>query len=167
MHYRLCAWLKNCECCNLDWVLTHDAISFARNMFMHSHALFFFFFSIPRHLFYYISFLLLSLVVSLIWHLRSLFLEEPDISSWFYDSNPKRILMGTSVTRWFTQNVMSLFFIFKTLLYPVCLALEVGNLYVRNPRGVLACLYRSSTPTYMLLIPLFLSLLRYLEEHVS
>ena len=55
---------------------------------------------------------------------------------------------------------------FLDTLLPMRLALGVGNLFVRNPRGVPACLYRSSTPKYTLLIPLFLSLLWYLEEHV-
>ena len=50
-------------------------------------------------------------------------------------------------------------FDFLTLLYSLRLALGVGYLFTRNPRGVPACLYRCSTLTYTLLIPLFLSLL--------
>ena len=40
-------------------------------------------------------------------------------------------------------------------------------LYVRNPRGVLTCSYKSFTSTCMPSIPLYLGLLRYFEEHVS
>ena len=53
-----------------------------------------------------------------------------------------------------------------TLLFDV-LALEDELLYVRNPRGVLMCSYRSFTPTCMTLIPLYLGLLRYFVVHVS
>ena len=49
---------------------------------------------------------------------------------------------------------------------PSLLALRVGDLFVRNPRGVPACLYKSSTPTYMSSIPLFSDLLWFFEEHV-
>ena len=80
--------------------------------------------------------------------------------------NPKRILMRTLVMRRFTLNAMSFCLIFQTFLYIERLALGIGNLFVRNPRGAPACLYRSSTPTYTLLIPLFLSLIQYSEGHV-
>ena len=36
---------------------------------------------------------------------------------------------------------------FQTLLYLMRLALEIGNLFTRNPLDVPACLYMSSTPT--------------------
>ena len=81
--------------------------------------------------------------------------------------NPKRILRRTFVTRQFIQNTKSFCLIFQTHLFPVHLTLEVGNLFTGNPLGVLACLYRSSTLTYMPSIPLSLSLLRYSKEHVS
>ena len=42
---------------------------------------------------------------------------------------------------------------------PNSLALKVGDLFVRNLKGVPTCLYKSSTPTYMSSIPLFSSLL--------
>ena len=114
MHYRLYAWLKIYECCNLDCVLAHDTISFARNMFMHSHVLFFFSFSTPKYLFYCVSFFLLSSLISLIWHLGSLFLQRTrylvmvlhlllifllfPFETGYVIQNPKRILMRTSVT---------------------------------------------------------------------
>ena len=75
--------------------------------------------------------------------------------------------MRTLVTGRSTQNAMSFCLIFQTLLHQERLALGVENLFVRNPRGVLAFLYRSSTPTYKLSIPLFFSLLRYSKEYVS
>ena len=59
----------------------------------------------------------------------------------------------------FIGNALLFYVIFQTLFYLVHLALGVGNLFVRNPLDVPACLYRSSTPTYTLLIPLFPSLL--------
>ena len=114
MHYRLCDWLKICECHSLDCVLTHDAISFSCNIFMHSHVLFFFSFSVPKHLFCCVFFFLLSSLISLIWHLGSLFLRRTrylimvfhllllfllfpfETSSMI--QNPKSILMKTSVT---------------------------------------------------------------------
>ena len=84
----------------------------------------------------------------------------------FVIQNPKRILMRTSITRWFIRNARLSCLISETHLYPVCLALEVRNHSVRNLSNVQTCLYKSSTPTYMRLIPLFLSLLRYSKEHI-
>ena len=56
---------------------------------------------------------------------------------------------------------------FLDTLLPMRLALEVGNLFAKNPLGVPTCLYRNSTPTYTLSIPLFSSLLHYSKEHLS
>ena len=84
----------------------------------------------------------------------------------FVIQNPKRILMRTSITRRFIRNARLSCLISQTHLYPVCLALEVRNHSVRNLSNVQACLYKSSTPTYIRSIPLFLSLLRYSKEHV-
>ena len=84
----------------------------------------------------------------------------------FVIQNPKRILMRTSITRQFIQNTKLSCLISQTHLYSVYLALEVRNHSVRNLSNVQACLYKSSTPTYMRSIPLFLSLLRYSKEHV-
>ena len=81
--------------------------------------------------------------------------------------NPKRILRRTFVTRQFIQNAKSFCLIFQTYRFLVRLTLGVGNLSTRNPLGVLACLYRSSTPTRTPSIPLSLSLLQYFEEHIS
>ena len=56
---------------------------------------------------------------------------------------------------------------FLTLFYPVSFGLEDEILYVRNPWGVLSCLYRSFTPIYTVSIPLYLCLPRNFEVHVS
>ena len=68
----------------------------------------------------------------------------------------------------FVENVCDLGNSFGTPDTPLpgLLALRVGDLFVRNPRGVPACLYKSSTPTYMSSIPLFSDLLWFFEEHV-
>ena len=81
--------------------------------------------------------------------------------------HPTRILRRTFVTRQFIQNAKSFCLIFQTHRFLVRLTLGVGNLSTRNPLGVLACLYRSSTPTCTPSIPLSLSLLQYFEEHIS
>lgn len=173
-----------CECCSLDWVFAHDAFILHVTCSCITMHCSFFFYLFPKHIFCCVSFLFLSFLSFWLWHPKSLFLPRTrslvvvlllllllfplflvEIGSMI--QNPKRILRRTLMTGWFTCNAMSFYLIFQTLLYPKHLALGVANLFVRNPRGVPACLYRSSTPTYMLLIPLFLSLLRYSEEHVS
>ena len=35
MHSGIVWLIISCECCSLDWVFAHNAISFARNLFMH------------------------------------------------------------------------------------------------------------------------------------
>ena len=81
---------------------------------MHSHVLFFFSLSAPKYLFYCVSFFLLSSLISLIWHLGSLFLQRTrylvmvlhllllfllfPFETGYVIQNPKRILMRTSVT---------------------------------------------------------------------
>ena len=77
----------------------------------------------------------------------------------FVIQNSKRVLRRTSAIKRFIWNAMSFCLIFETLLYPVRLALGVGNLCMRNPLDVLPFLYRSLTPTYTLSIPLFPNLL--------
>ena len=150
---------------------------FARHMLMHSHASFLSFFIIPSacsgvFLFFSLIFLLYHprnlslqgtwyLVMVLLLLFLLLLLEIGSVIR-----NSKRILRRTFVTRWFTRNATSFCLIFQTLLYLMHLALGVRNLCMRNLLDVLAFLYRSSTPTYMLSIPLFPSLLWYSEEHV-
>ena len=150
---------------------------FARHMLMHSHASFLSFFilsSACSGVFIFFS------LIFLLYHPRNLSL----LGTWYLIMvllllflllmleigsvirNSKRILRRTFVTGWFTRNATSFCLIFQTHHYPMHLVLEVGSLSTRNPLDVPACLYRSSSPTYTLSIPLLLSLLRYSEEHV-
>ena len=69
---------------------------------------------------------------------------------------PEMTSMGTSLTRQFIRNPKSFCLISQTLFYPVRLVLEVGLLYVRYPRGVSVCSFRSSTPTCTPSLPLCL-----------
>ena len=75
--------------------------------------------------------------------------------------------MITFMTKRFIQNAKTSCLIFQTLPYLLYLALGIGNLSARNPLDVPACLCKSSTPTNTLSISLYLSLLRYSEEHIS
>ena len=125
-------------------------------------------------------FLFFSLLVSWLWHPKSLFLPRTQLdvvvllhllflslillSSMM--QNPKRISLRISMTGWFIQNARSFCLTFQKLLFQVHLALEFWNLYVRNPWGVPVCLSRSSTPTCMPALPLCLGLLQYFEVHV-
>ena len=171
--------VKTCECCSLDWVFAHDAIYFLHVtclcITMHWSFLFF-----PSWASLPIVFSFTLSLSFLLWHPRNPFLRRnwylvmvlPLLFLFLLEigsviQNPKRILRRISTLGWFTWNTKSFYLTFQTLLYPMRLALEVGNLSTRNPLDVLACLYRSFTPTYMSLIPLFLSLLRYFEEHIS
>ena len=58
----------------MDWVFAHDAFIFARNMFIHYHALLFFLF--PKHLFCCVSFFFLSFLSFELWHPKSQFLPK-------------------------------------------------------------------------------------------
>ena len=91
--------------------------------------------------------------------LRLLFLS---LIEWgFMMRTPKRISLRTFVIGRFIRNARSFYLISQTLLFPICIALGVGNLSMRNPWGVPVCSYRSSTPTCMPSIPLSLHLLQY------
>ena len=171
----LCNWLWIVS--NVVWIsfLPMMQFIFACKMLMHSHALFFSF------LLYWacvlVCFCLFS-IVSLLWHPKSLFLLRIQSHIMVFllflfpleicsvIQNPKRILRKNFVTGQFIRNASLFCLIFQTHHYPVCLILEVRSLSTRNPLDVPACLYRSSIPTYMLLIPLFLTLLRYSKEHI-
>ena len=140
-------------------------------------ALFFSF--IPKHLFL-LHLYVCSFLSFLLWHPRNPFLRRTRylvvvlpllllsiLETGSVIQNLKRILRRIFVTNWFIRNGKLLCPIFQTLLYSMCLAVGVGNLSVRNPLNVPACLYRSSTPKYMLSITLSLSLLWYIKEHIS
>ena len=131
----------------------------------------FFFFFFPKHFFLLHPFLLLSPLYFLTMAPQKSTLLKNPISHCGSSSSsslpsllakdkfPKRILMRTLVTRRFIRNTKSFCLTFQTCLFPKRLALRVGNLFTRNPRGVSVCLYWSSTTTYKPSIALFPSLL--------
>ena len=88
------------------------------------------------------------------------------LTSGFVMRRPRRTSLRTSKPVAFIRNARSLCRILLTLLSPKSFGLGIGLLYLRNPRDVPSCLYKSFTPTYMVLIPLCLSLLLHLEVHV-
>ena len=164
MHSRIVWLFINCECCSLDWVLPMMLL------FLHvtCSCIVIFFFIFVEHRF--LLYLLFAFSLSFrLWHLRNPFLRR----TWYLVvvlyllllflleigsviRNPKKILRRTFVTKRFFWNSKSFYLIFQTHLFPVHLALWVGNFFARNPLGVLVCLYRSSSPTYTLSILLFL-----------
>ena len=157
-------------------------------MYYHALHVIFFFFLVP-----YVSIVTLSLssslslslslslsrLVSLSWHLKNLFLLKtrfvvvlllflfPLILFSFMMKRHVVTSLRTSLTRRFIRNARSFCLISRTLLYPVLLALGDELLFVRNPRGVPACSFRSFTPTCTPLIPSYQGLLQYFEVHVS
>lgn len=80
---------------------------------------------------------------------------------------PKRILMKTFLAEQFLLNARSSYLVFQIQCYLDCLDHEDGNPYVNDWLAILTCLYRSSTPTYTLSIPLYLNLLHSSTVHVS
>ena len=145
-------------------------------MLMHFHALFFSFLLSWASVL--VCFCLFS-VEFLLWHPKSLpLLRIPShivvllllllilLGIGSMTQNPKRILRRSFMTGLFIWNGKLFYLIFQALLFPMHLAHRVRNLSERNLLDVPAYLYRSSTPTYMLLMPLFLSLLQYSEEHI-
>ena len=62
----------------------------------------------------------------------------------------------TSSNAVFIRNAKSFCLICSTLLYSVSFRFKDGNLFVRYPRGVLSCIFKSSTPIYRVSIPLCL-----------
>ena len=165
----------------LDWVFAQGAISLARNMFMHYHALhaFFFFFLVP-----YVPALSLSLSFSLLLVTPKKSIPSKNLirrcgfssssstpflpdSVQFRDEKAEDDFLRTFLTRQFIRNIRLFCLTFQTLLYPVHLALEDGLLYVRNPRGVPTCSFKNFTLTCTPLIPLYQGLLWYSKVHVS
>ena len=153
---------------------------FARPMFMHCHTLLFLFLFLEPFFFllcFLFSFLLP--LVSWLWHLKSLFPPRTQLDVmvlflfplflilWgFVMKRPEMTSLRTSLTGWFIRNAKSLSLTFQTLLYPTGFVFRVGFLYVRYPKGVSVCSFRSFTPTCTPSIPLYLGLLRYSEVHI-
>ena len=160
----------------MDWISTHDAISLARNMFMHYHALLVVFIIscvLSSTMILCLSSLSLSfslLVMALkksipsknpILRGSSSSSSTPSNSIQFRDEKHVMTSLKTFLTERFIWNARSFYLTFQTLLYPMHLALKDGLLYVRNPQGVLTCSYRSFTPTCMPSISLYLGLVWY------
>ena len=87
--------------------------------------------------------------------------------SGFVMKRPRRTSLRTSRNVAFIRNAKLFYRILPTLLSLKSFKLGIGNLYLRNPRGVPSCLFKSFTPTYTTLIPLCLSLLLHSMIHVS
>ena len=79
---------------------------------------------------------------------------------------PKWTFLRTSTNVAFIRNARLSCRTLLTLLYLLSFELKDRNLYLRDPQGVLSCLFRCFTPTYMASIPLYLSLLLHSEVHV-
>ena len=132
----------------MDWVSTYDAISLARNMFMHYHALhvvFLLSYALSSAMFS-VFLLSLSSLVSLSWHLRNLFLLKTRyvvvplpfllhllIQFGSMMRRHKLTSLITFLTERFIRNAKSFCLTFQTLLYPMHFTLRDGLLYVRNP----------------------------------
>ena len=84
----------------------------------------------------------------------------------FRDEKARDDFFDNFMTEWFIPNARSFYLTFQTLLYLVRSALGDGFLYVRNPRDVPTCSYRSFTPTCTQSIPLYLGLLWNSELHI-
>ena len=170
----------------LGW--TYDAISFSTShvhaFFMHTYPFFFSFVGTLLWLCFSVSLSLsLSLSLSRInckWHLSAnplhlgtlfilghLLLILPLLTFGFMMGRPIRTSWRTSPNMVFIQNATWFYQTFPILLYPLSFTVKDMNLYVRYPWDVPPWLYRSSTPTCMVLIPLYLSLLCILKVQVS
>ena len=162
----------------LDWVLTHDAFKFSCHMFMHFSCISLSFLSYSKLMSLFLS---LSVRQTALWHPNSVnpfrigtlfkvpghpFLF-PLFTSGSVMRRPKRTSLWTSKFVAFIQNARLFCRILLTLLSSKLFGLEIENLYLRDPRGVLSCLFRSFTPTYTASISMCLSLLLHLKVHVS
>ena len=160
-----------CPWCNLFLHVICSCISMHYTFFLLSFAV--------KFLLCFCSSLCLSCLVSSSWHLKSLFLQKTRFVMVLHLLLFLLILFGSMMKRHkmtslrtfligqFIWNAMSFYPIFQTLLYPMCLALGNGFLFVRNSQGAPTCSYRSFNPTCTPLIPLYLGLLWYSEVHIS
>ena len=165
----------------LGW--THDAISFSTShvhvYFMHTYPLFYI------YLFWVVIVCSLSLSPSWIdyaWHPSTnllwfgtlfipghylLLLIFPFFTFGSAMKRPIKTSLRTFLNVAFIWSAMWFCWILPTLLYSMSFTLRDGNLFVRYPWGVPSCSYKSFTPICTVSIPLYLSLLRYSEVHVS
>ena len=187
MHFRIVCLIKLMSAARLDQVSAHDTFNFCTS---HVHAFFFHAYVLsflPFLSMCCVSFCSLSLSLSLslrqivllhpnntnLLQLRTLFkvsghpLLFPHLTSGFVIRRPRRTSFRTSKNVAFIQNARLFCRILLTLLSSKLFGLEIENLYLRDPRGVLSCLFRSFTPTYTASISMCLSLLLHLKVHVS
>ena len=184
IHLDICLIVENSVLVGLDWALTHDAIIFSMS---HVHAYFMHTLSFLS-LYSFVTVFSLSLSLSLsqidcAWHpsanlirlgtlfvLGLLHLLIFPFTFFMFDSvmrRPIRTSLRTFLNVVFIQSAMWFCWTFPTLLYPMSFKLRDGNLSVRYPCGVPSWSYRSFTPICAVSIPLYLSLPRYSEVHVS
>ena len=174
MHLDVCNWL----CAGrfgLGWA--HDAISFACHMFMHSHAYVLSFHYILIYLnslgLFWLSFSpFLSLLFTLVceWHQkvsllrprtlfilghRLLLILSPLLFG-FMIRMPERTSCRTSLDKAFIQNTESSCQTSPTLTYPLSFTVGVRSHCVTSRSPVLQCWSRSSTPTCIDWILLYL-----------
>ena len=144
----------------LDWVFHVILLIYARHMFMH--------FSCIRSFisFFFWTYVVFPYVLSLSLSERLLYGTQTE--KIYSDSEPfLRTSLRTSRPVEFIWNARSFCWILPTLLSLKSFRPKIGNLWLRDPRGVPSCLYRSFTLIYMALIPLCLNLLPHSEVHVS
>lgn len=168
------------ECCSLEWVFA----LFVDDIFAHvtcscitmhcSSFSFFFFFSFLAYL------LLLSLSLQSIfpWHPKRAFLNVISfpvlllhLLLFLLTSNSLiqttiRLLRRTSFCILFMLNVRFFYLSFQTLWYSSRLDLMDGTFSVNAQLPTRVCLYKSSTLTYILSIPLYPSSLRVFMVHI-
>ena len=96
-----------------------------------------------------------------------LLLIHPFFMFSFVIGRPNRTSLRTLRNMAFIRSAMLFCRTFSTLLYSMSFILGDGNLFLRYPWDVLSCLYRSFTPIYTVLVPLYLSLPRHSKVHVS
>ena len=182
MHLDMCLIVENFVLLGLDWVEPMMLLFLARHMFMHISC-------ICTLSFLYIYFLGCDGVFSLSLSLTDkLFMapkhkftptQNPFCSSSssstdfplfmfsFVMRRPIKTSLRTFLNVAFIRSAMWFYRILPTQLYLMSFTLKEGNLFIRYPWGVPSCSYRSFTPICTESIPLYLSLLRYSEVHIS
>ena len=170
-----------CVLVGLDWFSTHDAIIFSTS---HVHAFIpFLFFLFALLWLCSVSFSLSLSWIDCTWHpstnlirVKTLFVSGllhlltflfPFFTFGSVMRRPIKTSLRTFLNMMFIRSAMWFCWTFSTFLYLMSFILEDGNLSVRYPWGVPSCSYRSFTPICTVSIPLYLSLPRYSEVHVS
>ena len=184
MHLDVCLIVENCVLLGLDWVEPMMQFLLARHMFMYISCIrTLYFISICFGLWLCVLSLSLSLSwIDYTWHPSTnllwfgtlfipghylLLLIFPFFTFGSAMKRPIKTSLRTFLNVAFIWSAMWFCWILPTLLYSMSFTLRDGNLFVRYPWGVPSCSYKSFTPICTVSIPLYLSLLRYSEVHVS